>query len=197
MTNAEARFNNSLRPRKPEGSLGRTAQDVHLDSHIAPELWVHSCWTRFSNIAVWEAGENTAVWQFSNGVCVSGHTKISSHPWRLKTETNRCLHECPGTLSHTNCFFLCESCPTKRQTHTAPSPPDNPTLRPALQTTPHCAQPSVKWHVSSGPDCLANSSVQRSRVRVYVGTQQPKLNGALQLGLYNSVCTAYCCACCQ
>ena len=26
MTNAEARFNKSLRPRKPEGSLGRTAQ---------------------------------------------------------------------------------------------------------------------------------------------------------------------------
>ena len=39
MTNAEARVNNSLRPRKPEGSLGRTAQDVHLDSHTAPELW--------------------------------------------------------------------------------------------------------------------------------------------------------------
>ena len=38
MTNAEARFNKSLRPRKPEGSLGRTAQDVHLDSHTAPEL---------------------------------------------------------------------------------------------------------------------------------------------------------------
>ena len=38
-TSAEARFNNSLRPRKPEGSLGRTAQDVHLDSHTAPELW--------------------------------------------------------------------------------------------------------------------------------------------------------------
>ena len=56
MTNAEARFNNSLRPRKPEGSLGRTAQDgqslrltetrrlvrrtaqdVHLDCHTAPE----------------------------------------------------------------------------------------------------------------------------------------------------------------
>ena len=36
MTNAEARFNNSLRPRKPEGLLGRTAQDVHLDSHTAP-----------------------------------------------------------------------------------------------------------------------------------------------------------------
>ena len=39
VTNAEARFNKSLRPRKPEGSLGRTAQDVHLDSHTAPELW--------------------------------------------------------------------------------------------------------------------------------------------------------------
>ena len=38
MTNAEARFNKSLRPRKPEGSLGRTAQDSHLDSHTAPEL---------------------------------------------------------------------------------------------------------------------------------------------------------------
>ena len=28
MTNGEARFSNSLRPRKPEGSLGRTAQDA-------------------------------------------------------------------------------------------------------------------------------------------------------------------------
>ena len=37
VTNAEARFSKSLRPRKPEGSLGRTAQDVHLDSHTAPE----------------------------------------------------------------------------------------------------------------------------------------------------------------
>ena len=51
MTNAEARFNNSLRPRKPEGSLGRTAQDVHLDSHTAPELcqvggWAKICFNR-------------------------------------------------------------------------------------------------------------------------------------------------------
>ena len=29
---AEAWFNIALRPRKPEGSLGRTAQDGHLDS---------------------------------------------------------------------------------------------------------------------------------------------------------------------
>ena len=42
MANAETWFNKSLRPRKPEGSLGRTAQDGHLDSHTAPELCV---WT--------------------------------------------------------------------------------------------------------------------------------------------------------
>ena len=39
MTNAEAWLNIALRPRKLEGSLGRTAQDGHLDSHTAPELW--------------------------------------------------------------------------------------------------------------------------------------------------------------
>ena len=38
-TDAKAWFNKSLCPRKPEGSLGRTAQDGHLDSHTAPELW--------------------------------------------------------------------------------------------------------------------------------------------------------------
>ena len=37
-TSAEAWFNIALRPRKPEGSLGQTAQDGHLDSHTAPEL---------------------------------------------------------------------------------------------------------------------------------------------------------------
>ena len=42
MTNAEAQFNNSLRLRKPAGSLERTAQDGHLDSHTAPELCVHT-----------------------------------------------------------------------------------------------------------------------------------------------------------
>ena len=45
-TNAEAWFNIALRPRKPEGSLGRTVQDGHLDSHTAPEpccvLLLHS-----------------------------------------------------------------------------------------------------------------------------------------------------------
>ena len=38
-TNAEAWFSIALRPWKPEGSLGWTAQDSHLDSHTAPELW--------------------------------------------------------------------------------------------------------------------------------------------------------------
>ena len=38
VTNAEAWFNIALRPRKPEGSLGQTAQDGRLDSHTAPEL---------------------------------------------------------------------------------------------------------------------------------------------------------------
>ena len=37
-TSAEVWFNIALRPRKPEGSLGWTAQDGHLDSHTAPEL---------------------------------------------------------------------------------------------------------------------------------------------------------------
>ena len=56
MTNAEARFSKSLRPRKPEGSLGRTDQDVHLDSHTAPELWFcfllksYGLWTVFATL---------------------------------------------------------------------------------------------------------------------------------------------------
>ena len=37
VTSAEAWFSNSLRPRKPEGALGQTTQDGHLDSrHTAP-----------------------------------------------------------------------------------------------------------------------------------------------------------------
>ena len=40
MTNAEASFNIALRPRNPEGSIGRKAQGGHLDSHTAPELWL-------------------------------------------------------------------------------------------------------------------------------------------------------------
>ena len=42
MTNAEARFNKSLRPRKPEGSLGRTAQDVHFAQLLDYEAGMES-----------------------------------------------------------------------------------------------------------------------------------------------------------
>ena len=59
MTNAEARFNKSLRPRKPEGSLGRTAQDVHLDSHTAPELCVGAVVIDCFYIALFSALEQT------------------------------------------------------------------------------------------------------------------------------------------
>ena len=41
MTNAQAWFNVALRPQKPQGSLGRGAQDGHLDSHTVPELWIN------------------------------------------------------------------------------------------------------------------------------------------------------------
>ena len=55
MTNAEAWFNKSLRPRKPEGSLGWTAQDVHLDSHTAPELWTRQAQrTSFNTLDNWD-----------------------------------------------------------------------------------------------------------------------------------------------
>ena len=40
-TDAEAWFNIALRQRKPAGLLGRTAQDGHLDSHTAPELYIY------------------------------------------------------------------------------------------------------------------------------------------------------------
>ena len=56
MTKAEARFNNSLRPRKPEGSLGQTAQNGHVDSHTTPELCVLASASRadITVMADWE-----------------------------------------------------------------------------------------------------------------------------------------------
>ena len=71
MTTAEARFNNSLpRPRKPEGSLGWTAQDVHLDSHAAPQLWAapshlygdlaadRPAWWRWAYLGLWQSSSH-------------------------------------------------------------------------------------------------------------------------------------------
>ena len=47
-TNAWAWFSIALRQRKPEGSLGRTAQDGHLGFHTAPELRWRWRWRRWS-----------------------------------------------------------------------------------------------------------------------------------------------------
>ena len=57
MTNVKAWFSIALRPRNPEGSLGRTALDGHLDSHTAPEL-------RDAHKGVWVLIEGTCepVW---------------------------------------------------------------------------------------------------------------------------------------
>ena len=69
MTNAEARFNNSLRPRKPKGSLGRTAQDVHLDSHTAPELCgLCGCTATFEE----EEAPPTDVWPIREAATTTG-----------------------------------------------------------------------------------------------------------------------------
>ena len=82
MTNAEARFNNSLRPRKPEGSLGRTAQDVHLDSHTAPELWNFSInrllvkyYRKFVKYYGWEVEGGGHGWR-KVCVCVCGEVGV-------------------------------------------------------------------------------------------------------------------------
>ena len=58
-TNAEEWFNIALRPRKPEGSLGRTAQDGHLDSHTAPELCETTLLVGRLYIALFSALEQT------------------------------------------------------------------------------------------------------------------------------------------
>ncbi len=88
MTNAEARFNKSLRPRKPEGSLGRTAQDVHLDSHTTPELCVH-----LSHHYVVKSQRVLAFLSFS--CCV--------HPSSTPTKISVCLSVC---LSFSLCLCL-------------------------------------------------------------------------------------------
>ena len=74
-TNAEAWFSIALRPRKPEGSLGRTAQDGQLDSHTAPELWKFEKNGKiWGNGKIWEKWDKLfkalKVWKVS-GVCDS------------------------------------------------------------------------------------------------------------------------------
>ena len=90
VSNADARFNNSLRPRKPEGSLGRTAQDVHLDSHTAPEL----CFT--STEARWliRDGDRRGRGRKSEGSTAETARKIPERPWTAG-RTMEVLRRCP------------------------------------------------------------------------------------------------------
>ena len=85
MTNAEARFNKCLRPRKPEGWLGRTAQDVHLDSHTAPELCAGTPSVR-SNFCTPQFALSTAV--------RNSHKRQSPKDQLLKHEAKDSLTHC-------------------------------------------------------------------------------------------------------
>ena len=94
MTNAEARFNKSLRPRKPEGSLGWTPQDVHLDSHTAPEVCICQCSTSvFEDFcAVPESAKREPLWpSWAGKQKVPGSTDsasdlpLTSESWGLWT----------------------------------------------------------------------------------------------------------------
>ena len=91
MTNAEARFNKSLRPRKPEGSLGQTAQDVHVDSHTAPELCCRpSAHTGFNTLDNW------------------GH-KTPTQSKRINDRKEKIKGSWPGTcVQYTRLHVLCQ-----------------------------------------------------------------------------------------
>ena len=77
MTNAEAWLNIALRPRKPEGSLGRTAQDVHLDSHTAPELCMSLHFNVSDKKCVATYGRRQGVEGIRDHTCI--HNSSSSH----------------------------------------------------------------------------------------------------------------------
>ena len=94
MTNAEARFNKSLRPRKPEGSLGRTAQDVHLDSHTAPELWFH--------IVMWRnEDKGFHILCFTGIFSSKAQSKQEKLTGWLQTEDT-----CPYRMNYTKCWHV-------------------------------------------------------------------------------------------
>ena len=92
MTNAEAWFSIALRPRKPEGWLGRTAQDGHLDSHTARTLptlslfnpnregrveWVDGGGGEMS-IAFWHLPPNSARFSYANEGALFISAQLSS-----------------------------------------------------------------------------------------------------------------------
>ena len=102
MTNAEARCKNSLRPRKPEGSLGRTAQDGHLDCDTAPELWsgclIYCCFT--STEARWPIrdGDRVGRGRQSEGSIAETARKRPERPWTA-ARTIEVLRRCPLAIA--------------------------------------------------------------------------------------------------
>ena len=115
MTNAEARFNNSLRPRKPEGSLGRTAQDVHLDSHTAPDLcqldMLSCCLT--STEARWPVRDGDSVGRGRESERLDrGNRPKKTGETVDRRQNNGSVkavspRHCPATCALRNCSFNC------------------------------------------------------------------------------------------
>ena len=110
---AEARCNKSLRPRKPEGSrLGRTAQDVHLDSHTAPELWeprLSCCLT--STEAGWPIRDGDRVgWGRESDWLDRGNRPKKTGETVDRRQNNGSVkalspRHCPATCALCNCSF--------------------------------------------------------------------------------------------
>ena len=116
MTSAEARFNKSLRPRKPEGSLGRTAQDVHLDSHTAPELcpgWTLLSWCLTSTEARWPIRDGDRVGRGRESERLDrGNRPKKTGETVDRRQNNGSVkavspRHCPATCALRNCSFNC------------------------------------------------------------------------------------------
>ena len=98
VTNGEARFNKSLRPRKPEGSLGRTAQDVHLDSHTAPEL----CWCFFGPVSLLRRRERAMQFKFNAALLSSESETMITKDYI--TDGEKSPRRPPSTFTQSSCF---------------------------------------------------------------------------------------------
>ena len=84
MTSTEAWFNRALCPRKPEGSLGRTAQDGHLDSHTVPDL----CLRPDSSSSSYHNDSKTAI-QTTTMIPTLSSSNTWSNTWLREQLTNQ------------------------------------------------------------------------------------------------------------
>ena len=112
------------RPRKPEGSLGRTAQDVHLDSHRAPELWVQKpgrhclLYRRAAPASGWQAASDwrEGVWRWGAGGDSGPVTRASLHS-SPATIRKKYLSPSPSLCLHNECVcaraYACRQAGTK------------------------------------------------------------------------------------